>query len=317
MGRIIFYYRLISFSLISIFLITQSKCNKEKYGEPPEPDWPLLAAHSPVWSPDGSQIIFVFAPVEKIDDNLYQYVGDSGGLWIIKPDGSDLKMFLHYIYGPKPTDWHPVRQEVIGCMYDHHSVVKINLVDTTITDIGYLSGGAGVAHYNSSGTKIAVAGEHLNSQGIWIMDTNGTNIHLEVKQAGSFDWSPDNKKFCFWYSDTLFISDTSGANRRKIISSAGTWSPPSFSPDGKKITFCMRTEPYPDDYKIYVINVDGTNLKKLATGRCPAWSPDGNKIVYVEYSYSGNYEEGVGQLWIMNANGTNKKQLTFIRERRK
>src|SRR6266536_467378 len=68
-------------------------------------------------------------------------------------------------------------------------------------------------------------------------------------------------------------------------------------------------EPWPDAH-IFTVNSDGQNRKQLTTGPggylWPVWSPDGNKIA----CWSGD-ETGFGQLWVMNSDGSQKKQLTF------
>jgi TolB protein len=61
--------------------------------------------------------------------------------------------------------------------------------------------------------------------------------------------------------------------------------------------------------QIVLLNADGTGLKSLTntnpTGNTyPAWSPDGTQIVFCSSD-----DEGAG-LFVMNANGTNKKLLT-------
>lgn len=55
------------------------------------------------------------------------------------------------------------------------------------------------------------------------------------------------------------------------------------------------------------MKADGTDLKQLTNtqGYSCDWSPDGSKIVYTD-SRAVN-----GRLWIMNADGSNKDQLTF------
>jgi dipeptidyl aminopeptidase/acylaminoacyl peptidase len=54
---------------------------------------------------------------------------------------------------------------------------------------------------------------------------------------------------------------------------------------------------------IYTVNLNGTGLARLTTdgggNGWPAWSPDGTRLAWVHK----------GQVWIMNANGSAKKQL--------
>ena len=65
------------------------------------------------------------------------------------------------------------------------------------------------------------------------------------------------------------------------------------------------------DYDICVVNTDGTGLRVLAGGEgCqmyPHWSPDGSKIVYYE---SRTGDQDPQNIWVMNADGSGKVQLT-------
>ena len=65
------------------------------------------------------------------------------------------------------------------------------------------------------------------------------------------------------------------------------------------------------DHDICVVNTDGTGLKVLAGGEgCqmyPQWSPDGSRIVYFE-SMTGDQDPQ--NVWVMNADGSGKVQLT-------
>ncbi len=59
---------------------------------------------------------------------------------------------------------------------------------------------------------------------------------------------------------------------------------------------------------IFVIQIDGSGRRNLTNGGMnglPAWSYDGNRIVYMQ-------KQGENpQIWTMDADGRNKKQLTF------
>ena len=83
-----------------------------------------------------------------------------------------------------------------------------------------------------------------------------------------------------------------------------------FSPDGSRIVFNSRPAGA-TNFDLYSINPDGTGLVRLTTGPAnevnPAWSPDGAHIVYTSDL------TGVGQVYVMDADGSDQVQLTFDR----
>ncbi|MFQ5612483.1 MAG: FHA domain-containing protein [Anaerolineae bacterium] len=79
---------------------------------------------------------------------------------------------------------------------------------------------------------------------------------------------------------------------------------PALSPDGKQVAFMARRE---DNWDVYLVNVDGSGLKRLTTDPAmdglPAWSPDGNVIAFV------SNRGGPWAIWAMTPEGTGTRQL--------
>jgi TolB protein len=80
----------------------------------------------------------------------------------------------------------------------------------------------------------------------------------------------------------------------------------TYSPDGRRIAFCLSEGPNTD---VYVMNADGSAPKRLtrdaAIDVSPAWSPDGKKLVFT------SDRAGTPQLYVMTAEGTEVRRLTF------
>ena len=80
---------------------------------------------------------------------------------------------------------------------------------------------------------------------------------------------------------------------------------PDWSPDGRLLAY---TSNVAGRYQIYVANGDGTNARRIGTGKGEsygaAWSPDGKTI-----AFSG-YRGGHSRVYSMDADGSHERQLT-------
>ena len=98
----------------------------------------------------------------------------------------------------------------------------------------------------------------------------------------------------------IYIMDSDGVNQKRLTSSSEVEWNLHFSPDGEKIIFNQ------DNISIWVINIDGTGLQKLASDS-KIWqnpfSPDGSLIVYTSDS---PYE-----IFTMDVNGSNQSRLSY------
>lgn len=91
---------------------------------------------------------------------------------------------------------------------------------------------------------------------------------------------------------------------------------PSMSPDGTKITFAGHGHTADTDfYDVYVMDANGKNPVNLTNGDnydiesgFPSFSTDSKKIIYTRMDDTGSTE--VLNIYIMNADGTNKTPLT-------
>ena len=163
--------------------------------------------------------------------------------------------------------------------------------------------------WNSDGTQIIF---DYSSGLIWKMMDDGSNL-INICLCGRMpSWSPDGRKVTLqsyasaYEHPDIYIMDSSGQNLIRITNNNNWDEYPRFSPNGQKIIFTQQHEAN-INYQLYTINTDGTGLTKLTDtqGYTADYSPDGEKIVYCDSSPDN------GRLWIMNKDGTNKKQLTF------
>ncbi|MEW6096157.1 MAG: hypothetical protein AB1567_06490, partial [bacterium] len=171
--------------------------------------------------------------------------------------------------------------------------------------------------------------------GIWVVNVDGTDEHciFEGKDGVVYSpcWSPDGSKIVFVIEDTtipseddsdIWIMNPDGTNRKRLTFFANTGEldgpyNPVWSPDGTKILykyFCGEKS------GIYTMNANGTDTIRLTDENFEGnatYSPDGTKIAVVALTDTNHdkiLEPWIGkdtyQLWVMDADGKNRKQLT-------
>jgi len=310
----------LSIKMIFLFIILHQGCERKGGIDKPLPRF-TQHCWDPVWSPDGKTIAFGYVPWVKINKDSFIEKLDSSGIFLIDADGKNKRPFL--ISGFLPSfhspDFSPDGKWLAfiggpGGEYNLHKA-KIN-GDSIIPLTSYKNYWDRSPKWTPDGKKILFirVGEPLDSAGLCLINADGSKIKVISSFCGKGDFLPDYKfvSTC-WINGkkSIWIIDTTGLNIKMISDFPGEVS--SCSPDGKKILLTTYNESTMS-YEIWVMNVDETNLKRLCIdGIEPSWSPDGTKIVYVKYNMykPATKYPGYGELWIMDANGLNHKQLTY------
>jgi TolB protein len=140
--------------------------------------------------------------------------------------------------------------------------------------------------WSPDGKQILYASGPDGGVQLFVVNRNGNGLH-QVSHLpairGRSDWSPDGQWIVTysgpsWHRE-LYIMNADGSNVRQLTPSGGNSQGPSFSPDGKWVAFTAYFDKYSDDHgcEIYVIRIDGTDLRRLTNNDyCdyqPRWGP--------------------------------------------
>lgn len=150
---------------------------------------------------------------------------------------------------------------------------------------------------NSDGTKCGEQFECYN------------NVASQGEQyRGGISWGKENF-LTVSYNTTaapeVFTIYANGQGARNLTNNPADDIAPVFSPDGKSIAFASNRDG--GQWRIYVINADGTNLRRLTSGPMdltPTWSPDGNWIAFAS-TRGGQFD-----IWMVDIHGGNLTQIT-------
>lgn len=188
------------------------------------------------------------------------------------------------------------------------------------------------------------------NQSIWIMNVNGTGAKKILDRSSHPAFSPDGTKIVYYHwTDGLYVANADGTNAKRLVGdtfTGGDYGSPDWSHDGRWIAFSTQPNGR-GNISVDAVMPDGTGRRNINVGEAPTWSPDdtqvafhtcrgpcgiykasaaasssdaaavvtddgglptwspdGKKLVYQKEA------DGQKQLFIINVDGSGKKQLT-------
>lgn len=275
----------------------------------------------PAWHPNGDWIAAEHSDsVDTNNDGLNDTL--FSGIWLVNAHNGQTQPLLPY--GNAPA-WNPLGTYLAvhagGDIYTIHitSLSPANYDSSSITLLTPFDASAFFPTWSDDGQWIAFDTNYLDSKGanvIWKTRTDGSDLtDISIHQVGEWryaNWSGSQiaySRYVAGGSDgpEIFVMSENGSEQKQLTGNGENYFP-KFSPDGKRIAYQHHQG---IKSSIYSMDSDGRKNKALAQNWAAgmAWSPDGRKIVYV---FANHYYDvpGNGQLWIMNSDGSQKKQLT-------
>ncbi len=244
-------------------------------------------------------------------------------IYAMNPDGTDCVQI-------SPEGWYcdyqspsPDGQWIAFATTRHgwHEIYKMRADGTGLTRLTFHDNHDIYPRWSPDGRHIVwMVNDGTASWQLYVMDSDGENARRIVPVMGSFpDWSPDGNLIAFsvdvYGRHDIVTVNPDGSNQTRITFEPN-WDVSSirWSPDGKRLVFSA----YPVGInplqhmlaELFVVDLRGRNplqltRNKVAEGNA-SWSPDGKQIVFDCYT-----DDTHCQLYIMNADGSGRRQLTF------
>jgi Tol biopolymer transport system component len=219
-------------------------------------------------------------------------------VWTIHADGTDLTRLTHSPGPDFDPSWSPDGTR-IAFRSERSGEPEIWVMNADGTEQRRLAAGLSPA-WSPDGSLIAYAGASGASGILSVIRPDGMGLRaLPHTEGGEYpSWSPDGTRIVFNSNLTgdhvMYVAQADGS---KVVdlSGAGEGWQVDWSPDGRFILFTSHRD-YTDNYTdVYVMRPDGLGIRRLTHQRAytPAWSPDGEHIVF---SAPG--------LFVMNPDGT-------------
>ncbi|MGB8215223.1 MAG: hypothetical protein WCE68_16865 [Anaerolineales bacterium] len=258
--------------------------------------------NSPVWSPDGKHLLFDC------------YVGGLAQICMMDSNGANRKVLTHAPGGNTGPVWSPDGTR-IAFVSSRDSAAPDTCTDTDCNDEIYVMNADGSAQtrltndpaedwspaWSPDGQQIAfvslrdeprnpkVCGNTCNSE-IYLMNADGSQV-TRLTNNTTPDWDP------VWRPVPV--------GPEPAVTPTGTPGPVTRIGGGQnQLSYWAQVN---SPVYMYLAGLGGQagQAQLLGEGSSPAWSPDGAQVVYV-----GTSTTELGNLYIMDADGEDKRQLT-------
>jgi len=253
----------------------------------------LTTGLDPALSPDGTQVVFSRG-------------GGASGIYLINVDGSNERKIFGERELLRSPKWSPDGQWIVFSRGDEFNECYLN-EDTgeCLRFTPFVTAG------------LETGKDHIRK--LARIDQNGENYRdlAVVEDAVAPDWSGGG--VVYQSGAGLQITQDTPADQNRLLHfeiKRQYHQDPDWQPGGGRIVFQQRQGSH---YEIFAINPDGSGLTaltrpvttlvdQLPSNVSPAWSPDGQAIVFLS-NRTDTHNAGPWRLWVMNADGSNQRPL--------
>ena len=261
--------------------------------------WTRYNYHKPSWDPNDNYIAFIYGgnrigPLDTASSGIYLYrLSDSIAVCLVASGPR--------VPAPVPGDpafspdgrwlafsWY---QQIWKCLLTGDSLVQL-----TATEWNFAPA------WSPSGRRIAYHSRREDQHGIHIMNSDGSG---DAWAAGGYfpQWLDENR--IAYMRLGIVALDLSSRSETRLLEQPEGWIDFAYlaaDRAGERLLFNALVEGKCRS-NIWRFDIATSELTQLTTsgGDEPAWSPDGGEIAYTNTR--------VGRIWIMSADGSNKRPL--------
>lgn len=235
----------------------------------------------------------------------------AGALWSLDADGSDARRVLSL--RPRRT---PVRMPVGGWSlagrrvafgWDVGSRPQLYAVHPNGTGLRRLfEPAASAPAFAPEGNRIAFFAGNPRRATLVVTAVAARRLaRVPVRAVPSPpSWSPDGRRLAFETRDGVFTIGAAGGKPVRLRGTRRADADPAWSPDGRSVAFTRRVR---GRRSVFVVDVRTGRARLLRrNAEAPAWSPDGRRIAFTN-AYAPPYNVDV---WVMRRDGKRVRRLT-------
>ncbi|MEM7537143.1 MAG: hypothetical protein AAF639_33525 [Chloroflexota bacterium] len=294
---------------LSGILVFNDRIGGTIYGYDLETDrmWAITSGIDPALSPDTTQVAFTRD-------------GGGNGLYVINLDGNNERLVYSGQEMLRSPKWRPDGQYVVFSRSNGYDDCRLLHGGVCLPDEAILEGLPAELQF----PEVVNAVRELRNQRQYFTiltrigpDGNNYRDIPSLDKAGAPDWSQHGIVYHAGPAGIQWTGDHDGQSTLVVNDELhGYFLDPDWHPTVRRIAFHRKLGSH---WQIHLVNSDGTGLTaitrpvtalvdELPSSVAPAWSPDGEHIIYLSNRNSIE-SAGAWHFWVMDADGTNQRRL--------
>lgn len=276
--------RRILFSVVGVGLLAVAGAGAEERNE-----------HRPVYSPDGTRVVFMSSSEET---------GGDWELYVVDSDGRRPRRLTTHSGWDGYAVWAPDGASILfdrsltGGLEDKVPFL-LELGSGEERRLGSWEGWLSVSDWSAAGRLLAFW-ERDGQRDLYLLTPDGAIARrlTDTTDVSEHDahFSSDGWRIAFASGPAagggdgrtaIEVIDLATGDRKTLRTSPGRLYGVAWSPDGAKIAFTDAPEGGDDDADIFVLELDGGAITRLtddpAWDHMPAWAPDGRTLLFTSY----------------------------------
>lgn len=264
---------------------------------------------TPIWSPDGNSVAFLLVDVP---------VGDSRDLYAMDFNGANLRPITHQQIierEPKPA-WSPNGLWIAYLVRDSTGTT-LNVVTVDMNERSIVLPNVSYFAWQPQSNKLTVIRQGSLIENVDVRTDERQILSSSEARKMLLSWSPDGQKLSFFVINRGYRLNVIDADGTLLNESSHLGMPCgdtlSWSPDGQELLFALFTNELRNGSgcDLYIVNPSTGNNLRLTQfeinyyAQEPAWSPDGDQIVFEGWGPGATNE-----IYLINADGSDLRQLT-------